>query len=215
MKYIKPALLALLMAFTANVFAQDAQAKKILDELSNKTRKYPTITSDFTFTLDDDAADVHQTQEGMLKMKGKKYYVKLGDNQIYSDGETRWTYNEDMNEVYIDFADGDDDALNPSKIYTVWETGFKHYYEKEITKNGSPHHVIKLVPTDPDGKAFHTVKLFVDKSQMEVSEILIMGKQGENYTYNVESFETQNNYDSDTFVFSEKNHPGVTTIDNR
>ncbi len=125
MKYVQTILIAALIAITGSLHAQDAKAKAILDKVSNKTRQYASITSDFTFTLEDKAADLKQTQEGTLKMKGKKYYIKLGDNHIYSDGDTRWTYNEDMNEVYIDFAEGGEDALNPSEIYTIWETGFK------------------------------------------------------------------------------------------
>src|SRR5690554_4268926 len=149
MKYIQTIVIAALIAITGSLHAQDAKAKAILDKVSNKTRQYATITSEFTFTLEDKAADLKQTQEGTLKMKGKKYFIKLGDNNIYSDGETRWTYNDEMNEVYIDVADASGDALNPSEIYTIWETGFKQYYEKEITENGKTYDVIKLIPAKP------------------------------------------------------------------
>jgi len=208
-------LTALLSIITVQLIAQDAKAKQILDELSDKTRKYTTITSDFDFTLDDKAADVHQTQEGLLKMKGSRYYIKLGENHIYSDGETRWTYNEDMQEVYIDHAESGDDALNPTEIYTVWESGFKHYYDKEITENGKTYHVIKLNPTDPEEKPFHTVKLYVDKAKMEVAKIEILGKQGDDYIYSVNSFKPDISYDAGTFKFDMAENPGVVVIDNR
>ena len=215
MKYLQSLLILTLIGLVNVCNAQDPKAKAILDELSNKTRQYQSITSDFTFTLDDKASDVHQTQKGALKMKGDKYYIKLGNNQIYSDGETRWTYSEEMNEVYIDFADGGEDALNPSKIYTVWESGFKHYYDGEVTENGVNYQVIKLVPNKPDDKTFHTVKVFVNKAKEEVGKIQIFGKQGDNYTYSVNSFKTNVPYTSDTFVFNKADHPGVETVDNR
>lgn len=215
MKFIQTILFAALIAITGSVHAQDAKAKAILDKVSNKTRQYSTITSDFSFTLEDKAADVKHTQEGTLKMKGKKYYIKLGDNEIYSDGETRWTYNTDMNEVYIDFAESGDDALNPAEIYTVWETGFKQYYEKEITENGRTLDVIKLVPTDARDQTFHTIKVHIDRAKEEVTKIEIFGKQGDNYTYKVKTFKTDANYGNDTFVFNKSAHPGVEEIDNR
>lgn len=215
MKYIQTILIAALIAITGSLHAQDAKAKAILDKVSNKTRQYGTITSEFTFTLEDKAADVKQTQKGMLKMKGKKYYIKLGDNNIYSDGETRWTYNEDMNEVYIDVADAGGDALNPSEIYTIWETGFKQYYEKEMTENGRTYDVIKLIPTQPADKTFHTIRVYVDRAKDELGKIEILGKQGDNYTYDVKSFKTDANYGNDTFVFDPAAHPGVEEIDNR
>ncbi len=210
-------LLFITLAFlSANSFAQDEKAKALLDELSNKTRKYNSITSDFSFTLDDKKANLKQTQNGTLKMQGKQYYIKLGVNEIYSDGQTRWTYNKDMNEVYIDDASvAGDDALNPSEIYTVWETGFKHYYEQELSEGGKVYHVIKLVPLKPEKKSFHTVKLYVDKSKLEVSRILIMGKQGDNYIYEVKTFQTDKTFQPGEFVFTASKFPGVEKIDNR
>lgn len=215
MKYLKSLLLIALVALTGAAKAQDPQAKAILDKISEKTRQYPSITSEFIYALDDNANDVHQSQEGTLKMKGNKYYIKLGDNQIYSDGETRWTFNNDMNEVYIDYADGGEESLDPTKIFTIWESGFKQYYDGEKTENGVTYQVIKLVPNQPADKSFHSVKVFVNKAKEEVGKIVIYGKQGENFTYAVKSFKTNVPYDNSTFVFNPDTHPGVDVIDNR
>ena len=216
MKNIVKVLATLLIAIVAfNAQAQDAKAKAILDELSNKTRKYPTVTSEFTFTLEDKAADVDQEQKGSVKMKGKKYYIVLGDNHIYSDGDTRWTFSEEMNEVYIDFTETGDEVLNPGDIYTIWESGFKQYYKAEENLNGRPTHVIKLVPVDAEDKEYHTILVYIDKAKMEVSQIEIKGKQGVDYTYAVVSFSTTAVYGADTFVFDMSEHPGVDEIDNR
>ncbi|MCZ4410161.1 outer membrane lipoprotein carrier protein LolA [Cryomorphaceae bacterium 1068] len=216
MKNILKVLATLLIALVAvNAHAQDAKAKAILDELSDKTRKYPTITSEFTFTLEDKAADVNQEQKGSIKMKGKKYYIVLGDNHIYSDGDTRWTYSEEMNEVYIDFTETGDEVLNPGDVYTIWESGFKQYYKAEENLNGRPTHVIKLVPVDAEDKDYHTILVYIDKAKMEVSKIEIKGKQGVNYTYAVQSFVTTADYSDDTFVFDPTEYPGVDEIDNR
>jgi outer membrane lipoprotein-sorting protein len=215
MKHLTGLLAIFLFAASGLLNAQDDKAKAILDELSNKTRKYNTITSEFTFTLDDKMADVHQEQKGVLKMKGDKYFIRLGENLIYSDGETRWTYNEEMNEVYIDYADTGEESLNPTDIFTIWETGFNHYYKGTETMNGKTYEVIKLVPTEPKDKTYHTINVYVDKSKMEVGRIEILGKQGDNYTYAVSSFKTDVNYSDDTFIFDAGDYPGVDAIDNR
>jgi outer membrane lipoprotein-sorting protein len=216
MKNILKLLATLLVAIVAmNANAQDAKAKAILDELSDKTRKYPTITSEFTFTLEDKAADVNQEQKGSLKMKGKKYYIILGDNHIYSDGDTRWTYSEEMNEVYIDNTDSGEEVLNPSDVYTIWESGFKQFYKGEETLNGRKVHVIKLVPVDPADKEYHTILVYIDQGKMEVSKIEIKGKQGMDYTYDVKSFETTAVYADNVFIFDPADYPGVDEIDNR
>ena len=215
MKLLRFFTITLSLCISLNALSQDEKAKMILDELSSKTRKFNSITSDFSFTLDDKQANVKQTQEGTLRMQDKRYYIKLGVNEIYSDGVTRYTYNKDMNEVYIDDAESGEDGLNPSEIYTVWETGFKHYYEQEITEGGKSYHVIKLVPVKPEKKTFHSVKLYIEKSKMEVSKILILGKQGDNYTYEVKTFKTDKVYTPADFTFSAAKYPGVEKIDNR
>lgn len=215
-RFIKIFTAAVLALVAVGLNAQDPKAKAILDELSEKTRKYPTVTSNFSFTLIDKAADIEQVQEGKLKMKGKKYFIQLGENQIFSDGDTRWTYNEEMNEVYIDYAEtGEDGGLNPSEIYTIWEEGFKQYYNGEESLNGKIHDVIKLVPEDPSDKTYHSVLVYVNRSKMEVSRIEIKGKQGDDYTYQVKTFDTSASYGDETFVFDPADFPGVDQIDNR
>lgn len=215
-RFIKIFTAAVLALVAVGLNAQDTKAKAILDELSEKTRKYPTVTSNFSFTLIDKAADIEQVQEGKLKMKGKKYFIQLGENQIFSDGDTRWTYNEEMNEVYIDYAEtGEDGGLNPSEIYTIWEEGFKQYYNGEESLNGKIHDVIKLVPEDPSDKTYHSVLVYVNRSKMEVSRIEIKGKQGDDYTYQVKTFDTSASYGDETFVFDPADFPGVDQIDNR
>ncbi len=206
---------AAILFLSASGIAQTNQAKEILDELSEKTRKMTTITSEFDFTLIDVAADVEQTQSGMVKMKGNSYYIKLDEIEIYSDGTTRWTYSGEMNEVGIDSDDSGDEGLNPTKIYTVWETGFKHYYQHEVNIDGRPCHYIKLNPTEPAQENFHTVELYIDKGRMELRRIKILGKQGDNYIYDVKSFTADIPYSASDFVFSKADHPGVDVIDNR
>lgn len=215
MKIFKYTLAFAAIALSTVAFSQQNDAKSILDELSEKTRKFTSITSGFTFTLDDQAADVHHSQDGLLKMMGNSYFIKLGENQIFSDGETRWTYSEEMNEVYVDNAEGDENDLNPTQIFTVWETGFKHYYQNEVQEGGKTCHLIKLVPTDPADKSFHTVQLYIDKAKMEIVKIVILGKQGDNFTYDVKNFETNNKYTMTDFTFDPAKYAGVETIDNR
>ncbi len=84
-----------------------------------------------------------------------------------------------------------------------------------MSMNGKTYDVIKLVPTKPADKSFHTIKVYVDRAKEEVGKIEIFGKQGDNYTYEVKSFKTDADYGSDTFVFNKSVHPGAEEIDNR
>ena len=203
----------LFLAF--GVQAQDSKAEQILNKATTQAKEYKTITADFTFSLDDNIADLHQTQEGKIIIKGDKFLLELGDNTIYSNGTTQWTYNKDMNEVYIDAAGGAQGNLRPDKLFTMWETGFKKYYGEEGTLNGTPVHILKLNPTDPSDKNYHTIKVFVGKNDHQVKQAIIQGKQGQNYTYTIKSFTPNKEYSEATFTFDKSKHPGVEVIDNR
>lgn len=216
MKLYKFLLIIFAMLFSIGTYAQDEKAASILDEVSKKTKSHKTITSTFVFTLSDKMAGVNESQNGEIKLMGDKFNLILGSNHIYSDGTTQWTYNEETNEVAIDHAQtGEDGGLNPNKIFTMWDSGFKKYYDKEAIENGETMDIIKLVPVDPSDKGYHTIKVWVNRSKKEVKKIEILGKEGQNYTYNVKTFKPDIAYTDKDFVFDKSKHPGVEVIDNR
>lgn len=209
-------LLITMLWIPATIIAQDDKASQILDKLSAKTKAYNTISADFSFTLVDKVSDVEQTQEGNIVLKDDKFNLLLGDNRIISNGETQWTYNKLDNEVYIDNpSSGSDGMMNPSNLFTVWETGFKHYYEKQVQEDGKTLDVIKLVPKEPADKSFHTIMMYVDQSAMQIEKVKVLGKQGENFIYDVKKFEPNVSVTASTFTFEESEYPGVSSIDNR
>jgi hypothetical protein len=65
-------------------------------------------------------------------VKGNKYYATYGDNAIICNGLKSWTVVAKDKEVYESDAEGDDDAVNPKKLMTIWESGFKNKFIKEL-----------------------------------------------------------------------------------
>ena len=82
MKKISLILLTLFAGF--GIQMQGQTSKEILDKLSTKAKTFKTITSDFTSTLNNPKAGINQTNSGSVKIKGSKYYVNMGDYQIWS-----------------------------------------------------------------------------------------------------------------------------------
>ena len=69
-------LTALVLFSAAAAFAQhDAKSKAMLDKLSVKTKGYKTIEVKFSFQMINKEDNIDQTQSGVLKMKGDKYYA--------------------------------------------------------------------------------------------------------------------------------------------
>ena len=72
--------------------AQDEQAKKILSDLSAKTKSYSTITATFSMTLIDQQSDLN------IKKVGKGYLPSLDFNAVstYQNQQIESSYNLDI-----------------------------------------------------------------------------------------------------------------------
>jgi outer membrane lipoprotein-sorting protein len=210
----------------STAFAQkDSQAKSILNQVSQKYRSYDVIKTDFTFSLNNQQANIKETQTGTLISKAKtgKYRVTLYnsaakpeiDKEIMSDGKSQWTYLKKDKEVQISDADKSGDGLsNPAQIFTMYEKGFKYLYTGEQKIAGKAYQNIELTPED-DKKAIFKVKLTIDKVKKQIYSALLFDKNGNRYTYTVRTFTPNVPAPDATFAWDAKGHPGVELVDLR
>ncbi len=216
MKKIAAAFLALGI-FSSVAFAQtDPKAKAILAEVSKKYRSYDVVKSDFTFTLDNKQAKVKETQQGTLYVKAKsnKYKVAMTNQELISDGKVQWTYLKQDKEVQVSSVDPSSEALNPAKIFTIYEKGFKYVYTGEQKLGGKTYQMIDLSPTDIK-KSIFKVRLTIDKVAKQIKNIVVFEKNGNTYTYNVKTFSPNVKVPETTFAFDAKKYPGVEVVDLR
>lgn len=198
-----------ILCFTVN--AQEDRSKKILDEVSAKTKSYNTLKAEFTWTIEkkDKSKD---TQEGKIQTKGAKYKLEIPGHDIYCDGKTVWDFIKDANEVQIKEIEAEaDDAITPTNIFTMYEKGFKYKFDSEdATKQ-----IINLYPLNPDKKKFHTIKLTIDKTKKQIISVKMVMKDGTTQIYVVKSFAGNGVLADADFVFNTKTHPGVSVEDLR
>src|SRR5687768_8160864 len=128
----------LITAFVTSMFLgmqaqdNDPKAKAILDDLSKTTKAYKTTSAEYTFTtLNKDKKQVDK-QDGKILVKGNKFKLEITGNTITGDGKKVYNYNKDAGEASIKcFEPNDEDVLDPSKIFTMYEKGYKYKFEKE------------------------------------------------------------------------------------
>ncbi|GGH02539.1 LolA family protein [Mucilaginibacter phyllosphaerae] len=205
-------------------FAQkDADAKLILNKLSKQYRTYDAVKTDFTLTIDNQQANIKETQTGTLlsRSKSNKYKVtlyapgkKTVTQDIISDGKNQWTYLKDANEVQLSAADNSEEAFNPAKIFTMYETGYKYIYTGQQKLAGKTYQVIDLTPEDGK-KTFFKVRLMIDKTKNQLYSAQIFDKNGSKYTYALRSFTPNYKVTDAAFTFDKKAYPGVEVVDLR
>jgi len=216
MKKIAIAFLALGIFSSVALAQTDPKAKAILAEVSKKYRSYDVVKTDFTFTLDNKQAKVKETQQGTLYVKANanKYKVAMTNQELISDGKVQWTYLKQDKEVQVSNVDPSGEALNPAKIFTIYEKGFKYIYTGEQKVGNKVYQMIDLSPTDIKKNVFK-VRLSIDKVAKQIANIVIFEKNGNTYTYNVKTFSPNVKVPETTFAFDAKKYPGVEVVDLR
>ncbi len=204
-------------AFVSIAQDQDPKAKTILDDLSKVTKAYKTITSEYIFTILNKDKKQTEKQTGKVLVKGAKFKLEIPGNTIVCDGKTIWAHNKDANEVTIkNFDANNEDQLNPSKIFTMYETGYKYKYEKEEKVGAATCHVIALYPSvKPEKKKFHTVKIFVDKTKKQVARLVMLMKDGTTQSYDIKTFKANAEIADNVFVFDTKGFKADQITDER
>lgn len=209
--------LAIIGSFGFVASAQtDSKAKEILAAVSKKYRSYDVVKTDFTFTLNNAQAKVKETQQGTLYVKANanKYKVAMTNQDLISDGKVQWTYLKNDKEVQISNVDNSGEALNPAKIFTIYEKGFKYLYTGENKVGTKIYQMIDLSPTDIKKSVFK-VRLSIDKLTKQIENVVIFEKNGNTYTYNVKTFSPNIKVPETTFAFDTKKYPGVEVVDLR
>jgi outer membrane lipoprotein-sorting protein len=185
---------------------QDPKAKAVLDDVSKTTKAYRTILADVVFTMfDKDKKQVEKPQSWKVHVKGDKFRLEIPGTVIVCDGKTLWNYNKDAKEVTIKNFDANSDEQNPSKIFTMYENGYKFAYVKETKVGATMCHEIDLVPAiKPEKKKFHRVKLFIDKNKKQIVQLKMMMKDQGTQEYIVKSLKANTEMPDNLFVFDMK-----------
>lgn len=210
-------LLLLVIAVSLSILAtaQDQKAKEILDKVSAKAKSFKSIYAEFNFKMVNEREDVSETYSGKLWNKAEKYKLELMGTVTYFDGTTIWTHMKDAEEVNISEPDPEDDnALNPAKIWTMYEKGFKWYYKQEKFEANRALIYIDLIPKDLESE-YSRITLKIDKDKGMLYSMIRYGKDGNIYTITVINYKTDQPQTDSMFKFDKTKFPGVEINDLR
>lgn len=209
--------LALVLFLNVQVSAQtkdsDPKAQGILDKLSTKMKGFKSFQIEFSASIKNATTGSNQSEIGKGWVKGEKFCASYGDNTIISNGIKTWTVVKEDKAIYqSDASGGDSDGINPKKLMTIWETGFKNKYEKEEVLDAEKVHVIYLYPKDPKKVDYHTVILYISKTGLDLKKAIMKTKDGTVMTYTLTNFVENPTIDDAKFVIDIKKYPGYKVV---
>ncbi|MBJ2175727.1 outer membrane lipoprotein carrier protein LolA [Aureibaculum sp. A20] len=203
-KIITTVILILSISFA---FAQDdAKAKKLLDDVSNKISKYENIYVQFKYNLDNTKEKVHQETRGDVTMKGDLYNVNfLGTNQFF-DGKKTYTIITEDEEVNIsDAEDNEEGTITPSKFFTFYKNGFNYKWDILQNMSGRKIQYVKLIPIDSNSD-IKQILLGVDINTNHIYKLIETGNNGTVTTLTVSEFKTNQAISKTLFTFDKSKY---------
>ncbi|UPS91227.1 outer membrane lipoprotein carrier protein LolA [Bizionia sp. M204] len=198
---MKKLLVLVLIMVTSVTFAQDNEAKILLNKVSKKVKSYDNISIDFKYALSNDVENLKQETRGDVVIAGDKYRLNiLGMTRIY-DGKTLYSISPDDEEVTISSNNTEDEnSITPSKMLSFYETGYS--YKMDILQNvqGRKIQYVKLTPSD-SGSEIKNILLGIDAQTYHIYNLIETGKNGTKTTLTVNSFKTNEPLSKTLFTF--------------
>jgi outer membrane lipoprotein-sorting protein len=209
MKYL---IIILGVALSFGVVAQskDQKAKTLLDEVSAKAKAARSIRADFTYTMENTKAKLHEEKSGSVLISGDKYRMTATGQTIICDGKTIWTYIKESNEVQINAVDGNQDAITPTTLLTTYGENFN---AKMVKSDDATLELIELSPKKI--KNITKVILRIKKAAKQVDGFSIFDKGGSVFNYRIKNYTTDQSVNNNEFTFDSKKFPGIEIIDMR
>lgn len=204
----------LLLLITIMAYSQkDEKASALLEEVSQKTKDYTSFKADFTYSMDNKAARIHETKTGTLFVSGNRYKVNVAGQEVFCDGTTVWTYIRESNEVQINIMDTRKDAITPTNILSSYTDNYHSRIISDPDAIAADAEAVELVPNLPGN--YTQVVVIIDKKEKQIRSFRIYDKSGNIFTYKVNRFQTNLPVADSDFVFRESMYPQVEVIDMR
>ena len=210
----------LLTVFVISLFSgigqgNDPAAKRILDAVSSKFKTFKAVHATFTLQIEDAKGKSQGVKKGSVDMKDQKFHVSITGQEIFSDGKTVWTYDRGANEVTITQFDASGSGFTPQKLFTsFYDKDFLYKLNGEKKQGTKTFQEIEMTPVDKT-RAFHKLYLLVDKKAETVYSTRVLEKNGNKYSYTVNTFNGNMPIKDDVFMFNKSKYPGAEEVDLR
>jgi outer membrane lipoprotein carrier protein len=206
---------AVILAFAcAHAFAQnDPNAKKLLDEVSNKVKTFKTVQANYNLSITSRAGKNVGTKAGVISWKGQKYTMTDKSMQLYCDGQKIWKFEPAANEVSVSAVDNNGDAFTPQKLFTnFYDKDFSYKLNGKKTIAGKSLSEIELTPTNKN-KSIAKIFVYIDDTQKMIVAGKSLDNSGNTSTYSIANFKSNIPLADNMFTFDKSKHPGVEEID--
>lgn len=181
----------------------DAQAKKLLDEVQSQYESYHSMDLAFTYKLSNRRENIDQRAEGTLMVAGDQYKLNvMGVRQIF-DGTMLYTIIDENEEVMIQEGADEEGAVSPNQLFDFYNNGYRFQWDILQNVSGRKIRYVKLIPTNPNSDTKY-ILAGIDIHKKQLYRLLEVGINGTETTITITKFVVNSNLPPDAFVFDEE-----------
>lgn len=197
------AVVALLLAPTAQAQNNATQARAILDKTAKVVGRSGGVSASFTMN-----APSTGSISGKISVKGNKFYASTPQTTVWFNGKTQWTYMKKNNEVNVSTpTQAQQQMMNPYSFITMYKTGYK----MSATTSGANDEV-HLVAQNKN-KSIAEMYITINRKTGVPSKVKMKHK-GKWSTITVSNFSPKS-LSNAIFTFNSKDYPTAEVIDLR
>jgi outer membrane lipoprotein-sorting protein len=201
-----------LLSLTA-VAQSNTDAAKLLEEVINKTTSYSNFKADLDYTMVNVEMNIDEKKSGVIYVQGDAYRLEMEGQMIICDGHTVWTYLPDSEEVMVSNVEDSDESISPTQILSKYSSDYKARFSTDKNCKDENMKAISLKPEE--GNKFEKMTVIVNAKKLSLESFSIYDKNGNIFTYNINSLIPDQVLSDTVFTFNEKAYPDVEVIDMR
>ncbi len=185
----------------------DANAKKILDNVSSKVKSYSGIIGNFSIKSFTSKGKNNGSKTGSITLKGQKYILKQGKTEIVCDAKNIYNY-DGYKTVTVTPVEENSSTLSPQNLLS-------NFYDKDfsykLVNSKGTFYQIDLYPNDKR-KNYSKVTVFVDKKKDIITKAKILDKTNNTIEFSLNNLNTSANVKDNSFVFNKAHYPNNVEI---
>ena len=190
------------------VFCQSSEdAKKLLDDVSEKISLFENISFDFTYSLNNKEEQIKYETIGNVTVSGEKYKLNyLGSIQLF-DGEKIYTIIPENEEITINTKDNENEInINPSKLLTFYKSGYNYFLDIKQKHLEKSIQFVKLIPIDTSSDLNYLL-LGIDINTKNIFRLIEIGKNETITTLTINNQKTNLKLEQSFFTINLEDYP--------
>lgn len=202
MKKFYLTLLSLVLLYNFSFAQNDLVAKKILETVSAKVKGFKGISAAFSIKSVSGKGKNNGLKSGTIAIKGQKYLLKQGKNEIICDGVN--IYNFDGNKTITkSLLEESNQTLSPQNLLS-------NFYDKDfnykLVSSAGNFNEIEMTPIDKR-KSFQKVNIFIDKAKNMITKAKVLDKSNNTLEFMLSNLNTNAQLPDANFQFVRSKYP--------